>query len=293
MLRLPLFRQVWLVALATVGICALFAISAVSALRAPGEPTRVAPAQVLAPVSLAPAHKADGRAVITRNMFCSTCTPTSEEPGGVASPFAPPAILIATLVGDDSRATVRVTTTEVQGNWGIGEIIPDVGAVTRISYGSIDVTDSSGRIAKLSLLDAAPAPTIAPAAGAGAATPAPASSPYADRVRKVDEHTYDVRRELVRDLVGGAASGKGGIRAMPQLDERGDLDGLKLVGVRSDSAPAAIGLRSGDILGAIDGVPIKTAQQMIDLYSKLDQLDTVELQGLRAGKPLRIRLNLK
>jgi hypothetical protein len=47
------------------------------------------------------------------------------------------------------------------------------------------------------------------------------------------------------------------------------------------------------VLSAVDGEPIKTAQQMLDLYAKVDQVSSVEFGGTRGGKPLALHLNLK
>ncbi len=73
----------------------------------------------------------------------------------------------------------------------------------------------------------------------------------------------------------------------------GDVKGVRLASVRAGSIPAAVGLKNADVINAIDGDPIKSAQQLLDLYAKLDQLSSVELQGLRGGKPLAISLRLR
>ena len=73
----------------------------------------------------------------------------------------------------------------------------------------------------------------------------------------------------------------------------GEVKGVRLSAVRAGSIPASLGLRNADVINAIDGDPIKSAQQLLDLYAKLDQLASVELQGTRAGKPLAISLRLR
>ena len=68
---------------------------------------------------------------------------------------------------------------------------------------------------------------------------------------------------------------------------------MRLLGVSATSIPFALGLRSGDALTAIDGAPIKNVNQLLDLYARLDQVSSVELSGLRAGKPLVRTLRLR
>jgi len=63
--------------------------------------------------------------------------------------------------------------------------------------------------------------------------------------------------------------------------------------VTADSIALAIGLRTGDVLTAIDGEPLKNLDQLLGLYARLDQLNAVELSGTRAGKPLVRNLRLR
>jgi hypothetical protein len=287
-----LLRRTWLVALVTVAVCAGFTAHAVAALveadylappahgSSPQERVQVAPKVRSRP---------DGAGLVARNMFCSTCDPVVAASGPTGStPTGLAATLIATSVGDDPRATVRVPSTEVQGSWGLAETIPGVGKIDRIGWVSIDVIDDTGARRKISLLDVAVGHS-----DAGAATPAagPAANAWADRIRKLDDHTYDVDRELVKELVTGAA--KPGAARMLPLVENGDVKGVKFYGVNAASLAGALGMKSGDVLSAVDGEPIKSAQQMLDLYAKVDQLSSVEFGGTRAGKPLALRLNLK
>ena len=202
------------------------------------------------------------------------------------------AVLLATdLSTHDSRATVRVIETDAQGSWGLGERIPGVGTISRIGGVSIDVVDGVGQTTRLSLLDRAPVPGNSGGDGSGPARPEPPADPFAGRMNKLDDHTFEVDRSFVRDLVSGVAK-PGGARMIPIVTD-GDVKGVRLSSVRAGSIPAAIGLKNADVINAIDGDPIKSAQQLLDLYAKLDQLSSVELQGTRGGKPLAISLRLR
>ncbi|MDX2094019.1 MAG: hypothetical protein SFX73_39680 [Kofleriaceae bacterium] len=277
-------RRTWLVAVTAIAVCSVIAVRTVDALsrQEPALPRGLTPARAVPPPRTVP----DGTAFVARNMFCSSCDAAASGPTG--SPSSTPALealLISTTFG--TFATVRVPATEVQGSWGLGERIPGVGTVARIGHTSIDIVDGTGRRSTLSLR------TAAVGREGGAATPptAPAAGPFAERVKQTGENTYDVDRDLVRELVTGAAK-PGAARIVPVV-KNGEVQGVRLVGVKETSAPAAIGLKSGDLLDAIDGEPIKTAQQMLDLYAKLDQLPRVTLQGKRGGKPLAITLTLR
>lgn len=288
-----LLRRTWFLVLVTVLACSAFAARAASAIveadyLAPsshGVPPPPRQARPPAPTKQRP----DGAGFVERNMFCSSCEPVRTDSGpGTASYTGKPAVLIATGLGKEAWATVRVIETEVQGSWSLGETIPGVGTIERIGSSSIDVVDGAGHVAKLSLLD-----VLAAGPATGAATPvaeAPAD-PFSERIRKIDDHTYEVDRDLVRELVSGAT--KPGKMRMTPIVKDGDVKGVRVFGVSPGTPAFAIGMKNSDVINAIDGEPIKTAQQLLDLYAKLDQLSSVELSGTRGGKPLAIALRLR
>ena len=216
-------------------------------------------------------------------MFCSTCTATIES--GSADAFVPDAVLIATSLGTDPRATVRVPASEVQGSWGLGERIPGVGTVSEIGWSMIEIVDASGRHGRLSL--------VAPAAATAArdAGPTAPATPWADRIRKIDDHTFEVERSLVSELVSGAVR-PGGTRIMP-VSENGKLTGLRIYGAGESTLAGALGLHNGDVISDVNGKHIESANTLVQLYGQLDTLSTVELDGTRAGKPLALTLRLR
>jgi hypothetical protein len=298
-----LVRRTWLVTAITVISCAGFAARGAAAIVAARYvETGAAPAETVRPAAPAPQaakpisgdrRRARGDELVARNMFCSSCVPLGNTAGlGSGDLVLTQALLIETSMGDEPRATVRVLASEVQGSWGVGETIPGLGRVERIAYQWIELVDAAGRRGRVSLVDPALAPS---AAGRGPDTAMsespPAAAPWSTRYRKIDEQTYEVDRGLIRDLVTGVAKADG-VRPMPIL-ENGEIKGVRLLGVTPASIPFALGLRSGDSLTAIDGEPIKNVQQLLDLYARLDQVNTVELSGKHAGKPLVRTLRLR
>jgi hypothetical protein len=275
--------------------CAYFAASAV---------TSVIAARVLAPAAVGPKfaavaaadpivqqpRKRDGRDFVTRDMFCSSCTPPANVGGGIDDTFSPQAVLIATIIGDTPRCTVRALATAAQGDYGVGDSIAGVGTITRIGWRSIDLVDRDGRRGKLDLLDNA----LAAARGEdGAATPNPAAAaqPWDGHITKIDDHTFEVDRSLVRDLVSGAAK-PGGARVAPRTDN-GKLTGLRMFGVKEPSLASALGIQNGDVMTGINNVPITSMQTMLDVYAHVDTLNVVEIAAERAGKPMTLTLRLR
>ncbi|TMQ07999.1 MAG: hypothetical protein E6J91_34265 [Deltaproteobacteria bacterium] len=277
-------RRPWLVTLAAVVVCAGFAAHAATSLvdarylsEVPSRPPGPAPPRP------APRVRPDGDQLLARDMFCSSCRGGSAA-AAVAGLAGAQATLIATSLGRESYATLVVTPTAVQGSWGLGEAIPGLGRVDRIAPTWIEIVDASGHRGRLSLLDAAAD------RGSDTAMSSPAAAAWSRRVQKIDEQTYEVDRSLVRELVSGTT--QGGVRAVPVFD-RGGIGGIRLVGMTETSVAAALGLSAGDKLTAINGAPIQSLQQLLDLYAGLDQLSSVELSGTHAGKPLVRTLRLR
>ena len=294
-----LVRRTWPLVLVTVTVCAAFAAHAVGSMLdanlpepSPPRVSALPAAPVSAPVIVARAK--DGNAVAERNMFCSTCTPDPGPGSGPTDSFVPDAVLIATSLGDDPRATLLVRANQAQGSWGVGDRVPGLGKVSRISYVTAEIIDDSGRHGTLSLLEQ----TAAGRGEGGAAkldptaAAEPPADPYADRLRKIDDHTFEVDRSLVRELVGGSMT-KAGARISPQSNKNGQLDGLKLFGVKKDGLAGRLGLQNGDILDAVNNQKIESANTLLGMYAGLDTMNTVELAGLRAGKPLTVTLRLR
>lgn len=173
----------------------------------------------------------------------------------------------------------------MQGDWGVGEAIPGLGRLDRVGATWAEIVDGAGRRGRLSLLDAA--------AGRGPDTAMPGRAPAAwgGPIRPIDDQTYEVDRSLIRELVTGVIR-PGSLRLIPSFDH-GALTGIRLLGATAGSLAAAVGLASGDVLIAINGAPIQSAQQLLDLYAGLDQLTTVELSGTRRGRPLTRTLRLR
>ena len=282
-----LTRRTGLVILVAVAACAALAAHAVASL---AEAMYLAPAPragtpPLVPPASAPKPRTppDGAALVTRNLFCSTCT-TLAGPGPTDS-FIPDAILVATSIGFEPRASLR--TASVLGSFGIGDLVPGVGTIAQIGFTYVELVDASGRHGRITFDIAARGD--GPAATGPAAA---ASDPWEGRLKKIDDHTYEVDRSLVRELVGGSAKA-GPVRITPVTGEGGQLAGLRFGYVREGTLPFALGMKNGDQISEINGTKITSANTLLDVIAKLDQLNVVEVDGTRGGKPLGITLRLR
>jgi hypothetical protein len=105
-------------------------------------------------------------------------------------------------------------------------------------------------------------------------------------IREMGTGRYEVRR-AARDrfLQGGVTPPWP--RIVPQEGE-GQATGLRLAGVRRDSAFAALGLSSGDVLLEVNGRSIGTPAAALAAYTALRTADHVSLAIERDGRPIRL-----
>jgi len=296
-------RRPWIGVVVCVLVCALFAARAVG---------HVIEAQVLGPRAVAPQvprvqqptapsvppvdRAAQGKTLVSRDMFCSDCAPpaATTAPATGATGEIPltslPLVLVATSLGHEPIATVRDDRSGSQGAYYVGEDLPGAGEITKIGATYVDfVNASTSRQERASLLAAAKAAT--PGATASVAPAAPDNA-YADRVKKLDDTRYEVDRNLVRELVGAAGKPVPGVRVVP-VSKDGKLAGVRILSARPDSVAGALGLKSGDTLGAVNGVAIDSIDKMLEVYTKLDTMSVVTLDGTRGGKAISWEYKLR
>ena len=72
-------------------------------------------------------------------------------------------------------------------------------------------------------------------------------------------------------------------RVIPNY-RKGKYEGFKLVGVRPGSLYRAIGIRSGDIVRSINGEAINSPNKAMELFNKLKNSSSLNLEVERRGK---------
>jgi general secretion pathway protein C len=113
--------------------------------------------------------------------------------------------------------------------------------------------------------------------------PAPAAAPSAPGIRKLDEHSYEVERTTLEALLANTPALLQGARIAPELRE-GHAAGFRFYSVRPDSAFARIGLRNGDVVVAINGLPLTTPEGGLEAFVKLRSASHVSLAIERRGE---------
>lgn len=303
-------RYFWVLGGVVVVICAVFAAKATAHIieaKYLGDAEhgpKIAPVVPRADAPVAQARSKEGGLLATRNMFCSDCTPAvdttkTSDPSQVAITSLPLALL-ATNIGpriEESYATIINSENQKQGAYAVGDTVPgaaSTGKIKAIHFKYIDF-ENNGRVERLVLLGAAP-----PAAPVAVAeNPAVSGQPQDDiqasidnGIKKIDDSNYEIDKGLVEKVLLNPMAVAKGARVVPSM-KNGKPDGFKLYAIRPSSAFAKLGLTNGDTLQSINGFELTSADKALEVYTKLREATSLEIEVTRRGKPVTLKYSIK
>lgn len=297
-------RYFWVVGAITVMVCAVFAAKAtghVIEAKALSDPER-APRTVAPPPrheAPKPAHSKDGAQLASRNMFCSECTPeviVPTDPSQIAVTSLP-LQLLATNIGPteaQSWATVINTSTQAQGAYSVGDKLPGAsGPVTAIHYKFVEF-QNSGRVERVMLVGAsAPVVSKPPVVATGRTKPKNEMQAAIDAgIKKIDDTTYEIDKSLVDKVIANPMAFTKGARVVPAM-KNGKPEGIKLYAIRPTSPYAKLGFTNGDTLMSINGFELNSMEKGLEIYGKLREATSLQVDIQRRGKPMTIRYTIR
>jgi general secretion pathway protein C len=299
-------RYFWIIGVVAVILCAVFAAKATAAmieasfLGDPKHGPKITP-MARAETSSKPTRTKDGAQLATRNVFCSECTPavaaTNVDPNSIAITGLP-LQLLATNVGatqEQSYATIINTDSQRQGAFTVGERMPGAsGDIKAIHYKFVDF-ENNGRIERLVLQGASvpTAPTtVAAAPSDNDDNKDDIQASIDNGIKKIDDTHYEIDKSLVDKVLLNPMAVVKGARVVPAM-KNGKPEGFKMYAIRPTSAFAKLGLTNGDTLTSINGFELNSADKALEVYTKLREANSLELEVTRRGKPLTLKYSIK
>ena len=308
-------RNFWVVGVLVVTICAVFAAKATGSIltaKLLGESAKGPKITVVAPqvdpLAEAPVHSKSGAQLEASNMFCSTCeppapvagTPTSANPGdpNAVTITGLPLVLLATNVGTTDKtsyASILNTASSAAGSYSVGDKVPGAsGNVTAVKFKYVDF-ENNGHTERVMLDGALPPPPVATVAVADPSSDEPKDDLQASidgGIKKIDDNTFEIDKDLVaKALVNPMALAKGA-RIVPAM-KNGKPEGFKLYAIRPSSVFAKLGLSNGDTLTSVNGFELNSADKALEVYTKLRESTSLELEVTRRGKPVTLKYSIK
>jgi general secretion pathway protein C len=299
-------RSLRSVDLLALGLCAVVLGHAVAgAAGARLAPASVAPPRTRAVPAVAPLDRGDraGR-IADRNLFCSSC-PRPRDPAAadVASDPSPrrtrlPLELVAVNVAvapwsiSWSSVVLRHAGSRRMGGFPLGARVAGA-IITAIHDTRIDL-DHDGQKEFLDLIEDA-------AAGLEAPPPAdPTAGPSADPlvrslargVRKRGERSYEIDRAVLEEALANVNQFARDVRVVPEARD-GRPAGFRLTAVRPGSVLAGLGLQEGDLVAAINGLELTTAEQVLALYLKLKSASHLSVALERGGRRITTEYSVR
>ncbi len=300
-------RYFWVLGALAVMVCMLFAAKATghiieaTFLGDSKTPPKI-PAVVHAEVTPTKTVDKDGGQFEARNMFCSDCTPPVAVVSANADPSSIqitslPLVLLATMVGpveDQSYATIVNTDSQKQGAYSVGDPIPGAsGKLKAIRFKYVDF-ENNGHLERIVLAGATP-PAIPVAA---VETPASGEnkddlqSSIDNGIKKIDDNTFEIDKALVDKVLANPMAVAKGARIVPAV-KNGKPDGFKLYAIRPSSVYAKLGLTNGDTLQSINGFELTSADKALEVYTKLREATSLEMEVMRRGKPVTLKYTIR
>ena len=136
-----------------------------------------------------------------------------------------------------------------------------------------------------------------PAPGRHAPRPAPRVSSskrnsFAKSVKKTGAYDYEIDRRMIDEQLQDLSKLGSQARIVPNY-RGGKYQGFKLVGVRPGSLYRSIGIRSGDVIKAINGRPIDSPNKAIELFDQLKNSSNIQLEIERRGQMKQLNYAIK
>ena len=102
-------------------------------------------------------------------------------------------------------------------------------------------------------------------------------------IKRSGAYNYTVDRRTLQEELKDVARLQSEARSVPSYKDN-RFQGIKLIGVRPGSLYRALGVRSGDVLTAVNGQPINSPTKALDLFQALRSASNVKVEIERRGQ---------
>jgi len=270
----------------------------------------LAPTAVPSPPASAPARPAwseqgNGyRAMLDRNLFG---VQVREAPAAVATQSAEPELppvksaqelglfLRGTVAGPDAVAFAIFGKVPPHEVYRIGDEVSPGVILESIGYGEVVLRRGPERL-QLEIEEdtgGLGARTISPRARYAPTPPSTANTAESGGVREVAPNSYLVERDTVSESLASLSNMMKDIRVVPSFDEAKEPNGYRVASIRFGSLLDKLGLKRGDVVQTINGLPISDPDRAYQAYQQFKEETSVQIEVLRGGKPITLSYEIQ
>jgi len=127
-----------------------------------------------------------------------------------------------------------------------------------------------------------------------ASAPPPPSSPstLGAGIKKTGASSWSIERQEVENALSNLNNIAMQARIVPSFTN-GVADGFKLFAIRPDSIYARLGIQNGDVIHKINGFNIDSPDKALEVYQKLKNARSIEIELTRMGKPEKLTYTIE
>lgn len=233
--------------------------------------------------------RASYSAIVDRDVFNAVKTAAPEPPAPVAVDLHIKLLGTSELTSERPFAIIEDDQTHLQSLYRLGDEIPDAGTIIKVERTRI-LINHDGDIKSLEISgDRMPAGMTV---GQAADTTETNSSPVGHGVHLSAPNQYTVDRATVDSNLKNMGSLLTQMRALPNI-ENGKTDGFKLSEIQQGSLFQQMGLQDGDIVKNIAGQDINDPMKALELLNVLQNQQSITMQVVRNGQPLRLNYQIR
>jgi len=269
-------------------------------------PKAAPPPPASAPVRTAGSEQRNGyRAMLDRNLFgVQVREAPATVPGLSAEAELPPVksaqelglFLRGTVAGPDAVAFAIFGKVPPQELYRIGEEVSPGVFLESIGYGEVVLRRGAERLQlKIEENDAGSVGGRALPSRARYAPTTPSTATTADSggVREVAPNSYLVERDTVSESLASLSNMMKDIRVVPSFDDAKEPNGYRVASIRFGSLLDKLGVKRGDIVQTINGLPISDPDRAYQAYQQFKEETSVQVEVLRGGKPITLSYEIQ
>lgn len=230
--------------------------------------------------------------ILRRNLFdaafIDTYNPQASSEGGeevvrtdlkiqlLGTVVAEPAHYSSALIGEEGSNRPH--------GYGVGDKIYDA-EIIRIEPKVVTLKRGDGRIEQLTLESEATPPRTAGTGGGG--------SDSSEGIEQISETSYVVDRSLIDKYLQDIDSISNLGRALLHRGPDGQFDGYRLSAIRRGTLGDKLGIKNGDVIHAVNGMPLNSVQGAMAAYQTLMNERSFSFEVTRRGQKMTMEYQVR
>jgi len=263
-------------------------------------PTATPAAMVAArpPAALRVAHQGY-QPLVSRNLFGAKVREVVVQTGpngGVGAPSeeaaAPVAksakelglTLLGTVAGPPSMAYAVIASSRKQELYHLGDEVSSGLVLEEVRHGEVILRRGGERLL-LAMEEGTKGAGNARSRFRRRPTPSSAGKAGAAGIRQVSPNSYLLERDTVTQSLKNLSTMMRDLRVVPSFDAARQPNGYRVASIRYGSLLDKLGLKRGDVIQSINGLPISDPDRAYQAYQQLKDESSIKIDVLRGSKP--------